>query len=70
MHFFMILHILTLIIIKDVILYIDMLIMMSDAQSSLSRRQVPERIHLLGSESSDSMLRLALVMKVCPLSVV
>lgn len=39
-------------------------------QSSLRSKQVPERIHLLGSESSDSMFRLALVMKVAPRRVV
>lgn len=40
------------------------------AQSSLRSRHVPDKIHLLGSESSDSILRLPLVMKVAPRVVV
>lgn len=42
----------------------------SCAQSSLRSRQVPDKIHLLGSESSLSIFRFALKMKVAPLKVV
>ncbi len=39
-------------------------------QSSLSNKQVPDKLHLLGSESSLSMFKFALKMYVAPLNVV